>query len=55
LRPATRDELVPIAEIGPVHAAAYRLAELRGVEAGRFRYISQITNDETTLRNLNTA
>lgn len=36
----------PLLEVVPLQVAAMRLAELRGVAVGSFRYISQVTRDE---------
>jgi glucosamine--fructose-6-phosphate aminotransferase (isomerizing) len=47
--PPCADTLAPLLEIVPVQVAAMRLAELRGVAPGSFRYISQITRDERAL------
>lgn len=47
--PPCPDTLAPLVEIVPVQVAAMRLAELRGIAPGSFRYISQITRDERAL------
>ena len=47
--PSCAAMLAPLAEIVPVQVAAMRLAELRGIVPGSFRYISQITRDERAL------
>jgi len=39
----------PILEVVPLQVAALRLAELRGVSVGSFRYISQVTRDERAM------
>lgn len=39
----------PMLEILPLQVAAMRLAELRGVTVGSFRYISQVTRDERAM------
>jgi glucosamine--fructose-6-phosphate aminotransferase (isomerizing) len=39
-----------VAEIVPVQFAALRLAQLRGVTPGSFRYAPQVTSDETRFR-----
>ena len=43
---AVPEALAPLFEIVPVQAAALRLAELRGVQPGSFRYAPQVTVDE---------
>lgn len=45
--PPTPESLAPIFEIVPVQVAALRLAELRGIQLGSFRYAPQVTVDET--------
>ncbi len=40
------EPLAPLFEIVPVQAAALRLAELRGISPGSFRYAPQVTRDE---------
>lgn len=47
--PSCPDMLAPLTEIVPIQVAAMRLAELRGIVPGSFRYISQITRDERAL------
>ena len=47
--PSFPDVLAPLVEIVPIQVAAMRLAELRGIALGSFRYISQITRDERAL------
>ncbi|HYK99811.1 MAG TPA: SIS domain-containing protein [Steroidobacteraceae bacterium] len=47
--PPCPDILAPLVEIVPIQVAAMRLAELRGLAPGSFRYISQITRDERAL------
>ena len=47
--PSCHDILAPLVEIVPIQVAAMRLAELRGIAPGSFRYISQITRDERAL------
>ncbi len=44
--PALPDAVAPLAEIVPVQFAALRLAELRGLQPGRFRYVRQVTVSE---------
>jgi glucosamine--fructose-6-phosphate aminotransferase (isomerizing) len=41
--------LAPLLEIVPVQVAAMRLAELRGVVVGSFRYTTQVTRDEGSI------
>jgi len=40
--------LAPLFEIVPVQVAALRLAQLRGIAVGSFRYTPQVTKDEAT-------
>jgi glucosamine--fructose-6-phosphate aminotransferase (isomerizing) len=42
--------LAPLFEIVPLQAAALRLAQLRGIEPGSFRYATKVTVDEAGLR-----
>lgn len=44
--PAVPETLAPLFEIVPVQVAALRLAQLRGIPAGNFRYTPQVTTDE---------
>jgi glutamine---fructose-6-phosphate transaminase (isomerizing) len=44
--PPYPEMLAPLLDIVPVQVAAMRLAELRGVDVGSFRYITQVTRDE---------
>jgi glutamine---fructose-6-phosphate transaminase (isomerizing) len=46
--PAVPEMLAPLFEIVPVQAAALRLAELRGIPPGSFRYAPQVAVDEAT-------
>jgi glucosamine--fructose-6-phosphate aminotransferase (isomerizing) len=46
--PAVPKELAPLFEIVPVQAAALRMAELRGVRPGSFRYAPQVAVDEAS-------
>jgi glucosamine--fructose-6-phosphate aminotransferase (isomerizing) len=46
--PAAGEYLAPLAEIVPVQIAALRLAQLKGLTAGAFRYAPQVTRDEGT-------
>ena len=39
----------PLLEIVPVQVAAMRLAELRGIVLGSFRYAAQVTRDEGSI------
>jgi glucosamine--fructose-6-phosphate aminotransferase (isomerizing) len=41
--------LAPLLEIVPVQVAAMRLAELRGIVLGSFRYAAQVTRDEGSI------
>jgi glucosamine--fructose-6-phosphate aminotransferase (isomerizing) len=47
--PSCSDMLAPLLEIVPVQVAAMRLAELRGVVVGSFRYTTQVTRDEGSI------
>lgn len=47
--PLCSDMLAPLLEIVPIQVAAMRLAQLRGVAVGKFRYITQVTRDERSL------
>jgi glucosamine--fructose-6-phosphate aminotransferase (isomerizing) len=47
--PSCLDMLAPLLEIVPVQVAAMRLAELRGVVVGSFRYATQVTRDEGSI------
>jgi glucosamine--fructose-6-phosphate aminotransferase (isomerizing) len=47
--PPCSELLAPLAEIVPVQVAAMRLAELRGIVVGSFRYASQVTVDEASI------
>lgn len=44
--PPVPEALAPLLEIVPVQAAALRMAELRGIRPGSFRYAPQVTVDE---------
>jgi glucosamine--fructose-6-phosphate aminotransferase (isomerizing) len=46
--PDVGEYLAPLAEIVPVQIAALRLAQLKGITAGAFRYAPQVTRDEVT-------
>lgn len=46
--PAVPEALAPLFEIVPVQAAALRMAELRGIQPGSFRYAPQVAVDEAT-------
>ena len=46
--PSVPEMLAPLLEIVPVQVAALRLAELKGIEVGSFRYTPQVTRDEAT-------
>lgn len=47
--PAIAERLLPLFEVIPVQLAALRLAQLRGLAVGRFRYAPQVARDEATL------
>jgi glucosamine--fructose-6-phosphate aminotransferase (isomerizing) len=47
--PATSDMLAPLVEIVPLQVAAMRLAELRNVAVGKFRYVTQVTRSEGSI------
>jgi glucosamine--fructose-6-phosphate aminotransferase (isomerizing) len=47
--PPCPDMLAPLLEIVPVQVAAMRLAELRGIVLGSFRYAAQVTRDEGSI------
>jgi glucosamine--fructose-6-phosphate aminotransferase (isomerizing) len=47
--PSCPDILAPLLEIVPVQVAAMRLAELRGIVIGSFRYTTQVTRDEGSI------
>ena len=44
--PAVPEALSPLFDIVPVQVAALRMAELRGIAPGSFRYAPQVTTDE---------
>lgn len=44
--PSVPEALAPLLEIVPVQAAALRMAELRGIRPGSFRYAPQVTMNE---------
>jgi glucosamine--fructose-6-phosphate aminotransferase (isomerizing) len=46
--PAVPESLAPLFEIVHVQVAAMRLAELRGISPGSFRYTSQVATDEAS-------
>jgi len=46
--PNVPEALAPLFEIVPVQAAALRMAELRGIRPGSFRYAPQVSVDEAT-------
>jgi glucosamine--fructose-6-phosphate aminotransferase (isomerizing) len=52
--PPCPEMLAPLLEIVPVQVAAMRLAELRGIAIGSFRYITQVTRDERAIRRAQT-
>jgi glutamine---fructose-6-phosphate transaminase (isomerizing) len=47
--PPCSELLAPLVEIVPVQVAAMRLAQLREIVPGSFRYASQVTVDETCI------
>lgn len=47
--PPCSELLAPLVEIVPVQVAAMRLAQLRGIVVGSFRYAAQVTVDETCI------
>jgi glutamine---fructose-6-phosphate transaminase (isomerizing) len=47
--PPCSELLAPLAEIVPVQVAAMRLAQLRGIVVGSFRYAPQVTVDEACI------
>ena len=47
--PRCSDMLAPLVEVVPLQLAAMRLAELRGIPVGRFRFTPQVTVDEGTI------
>lgn len=46
--PETPESLAPMLEIVPIQCAALRLAQLKGLRVGSFRYTPQVTRDEAT-------
>lgn len=44
--PTVPEALAPLFEIVPVQVAAFRMAQLRGIPAGSFRYAPQVATDE---------
>jgi glucosamine--fructose-6-phosphate aminotransferase (isomerizing) len=44
--PALQDSLAPLLEIVPIQVAALRMAQLRGIVPGSFRYTAQVARDE---------
>jgi len=44
--PPCSDGLAPLVEIIPVQVAAMRLAELKGIEVGSFRFAPKVTTNE---------
>lgn len=47
--PVCRDMLAPMVEIVPVQVAAVRLAQLRGITVGSFRFAPQVVRDEARI------
>jgi len=48
--PAFPEMLAPLAEIVPVQCAAVRLAEMKGIHLGSFKYTSHVTRDEAVFQ-----
>jgi glucosamine--fructose-6-phosphate aminotransferase (isomerizing) len=46
--PAVPDSLAPLFEVVPIQVAALRMAQLRGIVPGIFRYTSQVARDEAS-------
>ncbi len=46
--PAIPETLAPLFEIVPVRVAALRMAQLRGISPGSFRYAAQVATDESS-------
>jgi glucosamine--fructose-6-phosphate aminotransferase (isomerizing) len=46
--PAVSEKLAPLVDIIPVQLGALRLAHLKGLPIGKFRYAPQVTRDEMT-------
>lgn len=44
--PAVADALAPLFEVVPIQVAALRMAQLRGIVPGSFRFTQQVTRDE---------
>lgn len=44
--PAVPSDLAPLFEVVPIQLAALRMAQLRGIVPGSFRYTQQVTRDE---------
>ncbi len=49
--PDVPDTLAPLFEVIPLQCAALRLAQLRGLEIGAFRYTPQVTRNESSFVN----
>lgn len=47
--PPCPEMLAPLLDVVPLQAAAMRMAQLRGVVVGTFRYITQVTRDERAI------
>jgi glucosamine--fructose-6-phosphate aminotransferase (isomerizing) len=48
--PSCVDALAPLVEVIPLQAAAVRLAQLRGVPLGRFRFTPKVARDEAAFK-----
>jgi glutamine---fructose-6-phosphate transaminase (isomerizing) len=46
--PAVQHSLAPLFEIVPIQVAALRMAQLRGIAPGSFRYTAQVAGDEAS-------
>jgi glucosamine--fructose-6-phosphate aminotransferase (isomerizing) len=52
--PPCPEMLAPLVDIVPIQVAAMRLAELRGIVVGSFRYVTQVTRDEHAISGAHT-
>jgi len=48
--PECPETLAPLFEIIPVQAAALRMAQIRGIAPGSFRFAPQVATDEASFR-----
>jgi glucosamine--fructose-6-phosphate aminotransferase (isomerizing) len=46
--PAVQDSLAPLFEVVPIQVAALRMAQLRGIVPGSFRFTAQVARDEAS-------